>query len=151
MTKPRHTGRRASGAPGVKALITAASLAATLGGWAALTHTQPEAADNASLPPPSPLAALRPATDIALGPLPTVVPLPPPPKLAIDRSPALSAALLSAQAPALARPAAQQQPVPQAPAAAVAQPADAQPALAAPPLRAVSAPPKPVARTRSSR
>jgi periplasmic protein TonB len=152
MTKPRHTHSRTSRAPGVKALITAASLAATLGGWATLTHTQPEAADSPSELPVSALMSPRSPADLTLEPLllPTIVPLPPPPKIVIDRPPAISAALLSAQAPQLARPAAQQ-PAPQAPAPAAAQPAAIEPVPATPPLRVVSAPPQPVARTRSSR
>ena len=114
MTKSRPTQQRAIGAAGVKALITAASLAATLGGWAVLTHTPSETSDTASPPPANALAPLRPSTDLTFDPLPTIVP---PPNIAIDRPPAVAA---------------QQQ-------------------AAAPPLRVVSAPPQPVARTRSSR
>lgn len=131
MSQSRHTQKRATGAPGVKALIAAASLAATLGGWAALTHTPAETTEAASAP-------LEPSTALKLDPLPTIIP---PPQIAIDRPPAMPAALLHAQAPAVTPPTTQQQ----APA-----PAPAQPALV-PPLRVVSAPPQPVARTRSSR
>jgi hypothetical protein len=163
MTKSQPPKKSPAGAPGARALITAASLAITLGGWATLTRANIDTTDNAS---PAPAITLpRPSTDLKFAPqlLPTIVPAPPPsPKLAIGRPPAISAALLSASAPVAARVAAPRQqaaaPVAAQPAAAPpAPPADVQlpaaaplPAVNAPPLRAVS-PPAPVARTRSSK
>jgi hypothetical protein len=82
MTKP--TSRKpATSAPGVKLLITAASLAATVGGWAVLGTKEPKPAA-----PPAPLAPIQaaaPAVPIKLAPLPTLVPpitpqLRPPPR-----------------------------------------------------------------------
>jgi hypothetical protein len=157
MTKLHSAKKSPAGAPGARALITAASLAITLGGWAAFTRANADTADPAS-PEPS--------TDLKLAPqlLPTIVPAPPlPPKLAIAHPPVLSAALLNDSASVTAR-AAAAQPLAAAPAAAQpAAPAAAPPvavqlpaaaplpAVNAPPLRAVSAPPRPVARTRSSK
>jgi hypothetical protein len=83
MTRSRPIQQRAVGAPGIKALITAVSLAATLGGWAALADTQIETIDPASSPPARALAPQRPSIDLTLAPLPTIVP---PPNIAIDRS-----------------------------------------------------------------
>src|SRR5690242_16670294 len=134
-----------AGAPGAKALITAASLALMLGGWAAYTQATADTADPTE-PPQSITSALsRPSTDLKLAPqlLPTIVPTPPlPPKLTIARAPVIPAALLSDRAPVAARAAA---PRPQ-PAAPVTQPAAPAPPAAvqlpaAAPLPAVSAPP----------
>jgi len=58
-----------SGAPGVKLLITAASLAATLGGWAVISGQEAKPA-----PAPRPEPALVPEVTIKLAPLPTLVP-----------------------------------------------------------------------------
>ena len=60
-----------SGAPGVKLLITAASLAATLGGWAVISGHE---AKPAPAPAPWPEPALAPEVTIKLAPLPTLVP-----------------------------------------------------------------------------
>ena len=73
---PTSPKRPAAGAPGVKLLITAASLAATLGGWAAFTlgangpsiaagTTQSSAAAMASLPPIP--TVMPPPADLANG------------------------------------------------------------------------------------
>jgi hypothetical protein len=133
MTTSRSPKKSAAGAPGARALITAASLAITLGGWAAFTRTSSETAATAG-PAPVALALARPADSLDLGlqPLPTIVPPPQPPSLAIDRPPAVPADRLGSAAPA--------EPQPQAPIPAVSAP-----------LRVVGAPPQPVARTRSSR
>lgn len=56
-------------APGVKILITAASLAATLGGWAVISAKEPK-----PTAPPAPMQAAIPAVTIKLAPLPTLVP-----------------------------------------------------------------------------
>jgi hypothetical protein len=75
MTQSRPTKKLAGGAPGAKALITAASLALAIGGWAGLARTQPAPASagptgNASS------GAAAPSVDPGLGPLPTIVPPP---------------------------------------------------------------------------
>jgi hypothetical protein len=156
MSKLHSAKKSPAGAPGAKALITTASLAITLGGWAAFTRANGDTIDTAS--PASAIALPRPSTDLKLAPqlLPTIVPAPPPPPdLAIAHPPLIPAALLSDSAPVAAQAAA---PRPRADAPAVAQPAAPAappaaiqlPAVNAPPLRTVSAPPQPVARTRSS-
>jgi hypothetical protein len=159
------TKKSPAGAPGARALITAASLAITLGGWAAFTRANVDTTDSADPAPAIAIALSRPSTDLKFAPqlLPTIVPAPPlPPKLAIGHPPVLSAALLSDSAPLPARaaapppqaaaPAAAQPDAPVAPPAAAQLPAAAPlPAVNAPPLRAVSPPPPPVARTRSSK
>lgn len=134
MTRPRPAPR-ATGAPGVKQLITAASLAATIAGWALLTPreqpAQPVAA--AQVAPADPQAA-----PIALDPpvVPTLAPV----------------AAAATAAPRAERPARQAAPI--APAAAA--PAAPAAPVAAPALREVTAPPPaaapaPVTSTRSSR
>jgi len=166
MSKLHSAKKSPAGAPGAKALITAASLAITLGGWAAFTRANRDTIDTASPAPAIAITLPRPSTDLKLAPqlLPTIVPVsPPPPDLAIARPPVIPAALLSDSAPVAAQAAA---PQPRAAAPAVAQPAAPAaplpapvqlpaaaplPAVNAPPLRAVSAPPQPVARTRSSK
>lgn len=143
--KPSHPVKRpAAGAPGVKALITAASLALTVGGWAALARTQPtpeEAAPGIPVPTAG-ITIQQPAASFSLDmpALPTLAPLPSVPEIAVARPPDISADLLAAPAAQVVQPA-----VPAAPAAA--QPL---PAVSAPALRVVSVP-RPVARTRSSR
>ena len=167
MNELRPKKRVARGAPGVKALITATSVAVTLGGWALLTRAQPPLADVAPEPSPITIVTAQPAPDVGLelGPIPALVmpPPPKPPKIVIDRPPAIPADLPAARRPAVAHPAAAvalavPAPAPDAPAPApqpvVVQPAAPPPPLPVvnqPPLRTVSAPPKPAARTRSSR
>jgi hypothetical protein len=146
MTKSPPRRRRASAAPDIKALITATSLAVTIGGWAVFARSQAESADTAGQPVAVAIAPMRPSTDLQLEPrpLPTIVPPPqPPPKIAIDRPPPIPAALLSSRPAAVAQAA-----PPQAPAPAAPPPL---PAASVPQLRVVSAPPQPVAKTRSSR
>jgi hypothetical protein len=141
---------KSSDAPGVKTLIAAASLAATLGGWALLSaqEAQPAAQFSTLLAAPqiasqAALQAEAPTRMINLAPLPTLVPLAP-------HSQLVTAANTTASR-SIARPA-----------APVQQTAPAQPAL-----RVVSAPsqqngrpqsggssasaPAPVTNTRSSR
>src|SRR5690348_9163597 len=115
MTRPNTVKKHPGGAPGAKILITTASLAITLGGWAAFTRANVETADTAS-PPPAALALElpRPSTDLKLAPqlLPTIVPAaPPPPQRAIARAPVIPAALLDVGTPA-ARPHAAAAPAP---------------------------------------
>jgi hypothetical protein len=161
MTKSRPIKKSTVKGPGVKALITATSLAVTLGGWAAFTRAQADATDTASPDPAIALMPVRPSTDLALAAplLPTLVPQPQtPPRLAIDHPPAIPAALLNARPPTV-RQVVARQPAPAAAepqaAPAAAEPAPAPPplpAVSAPPLRVVSAPPPAhVAKTRSSR
>ncbi len=91
MTPNRARKKPEAGAPGLKVLITAASLAATLGGWAALTLQQapgttaaaPAASPTTPAAPtlPSPTARLLdqpPSAPVVLKlpPLPTLVPAP---------------------------------------------------------------------------
>lgn len=61
-----------TGTPGVKMLITAASLAATVGGWALISakETKPMPA----VQPPAAAQAVAPVLSIKLAPLPTLVP-----------------------------------------------------------------------------
>jgi hypothetical protein len=67
MTKPSK--KPAASAPGVKLLITAASLAATLGGWAVISAKGPR--PTAALVP---MQVAAPVVTIKLAPLPTLVP-----------------------------------------------------------------------------
>jgi len=71
MTANRPTKKPASSAPGVKMLITAASLAATLGGWALISSTE---AKPVTIPAPAPGQATSRTVTIKLAPLPTLVP-----------------------------------------------------------------------------
>jgi hypothetical protein len=90
-----------SGAPGVKMLITAASLTATLGGWAFISAKEPQPV----MPPAvSTAAAAAPVISIKLAPLPTLVPLAPRSQLVTINQPRAAA---SVQQPA-AQPAAPQ-------------------------------------------
>ena len=150
MSQSRPTKRLAAGAPGMKALITAASLAATLGGWATLATEQAPATADVEAPSADVSVVERPAAEITLNlpPLPTIAaPPPPPPRIVVERPLVATGRPI---APATGRPPAPAaaQPVPvAAPPAPAAQPA---PAVNLP-LRVVSAPPKPVTRTHSSR
>jgi hypothetical protein len=158
MTKSHTAKKSPASAPGTKALITAASLALTLGGWAAYTRAPADTAGPAGPPLAIAITLSRPSTELKLAPqlLPTIIPaLPLPPKLAIARPPIIPAALLNDSAPVFA-PAAAPRPQAAAPFAQPAAPAPEPPAAVqlpagAPLLRAVSAPPQPVARTRSSK
>ena len=82
--------RPATGVPGVKMLITAASVAATVGGWALLSAketipvTQPQVA-NVVAPQKSPVIRT-----IELAPLPTLVPPPARSAIVTVRQPAAS-------------------------------------------------------------
>jgi len=129
--RPKPTAPRKVSTAGVKALVTAAALGLTIGSWAALSGQQPtEVVVDAA---PIVTSALPSAPTIALSgpPIPTVVPL--------VASPSLDAG--AGAAVPLAR-----APLPPAqPPAPALRPAS--PALSAP---AVS-PPRPQARTRSSR
>lgn len=75
MPPAKPTKRAATTAPGVKVFITAASLAATVGGWALIG-----AQNNTVEPPPiTPTAEAKPepvVLSINLQPLPTIVPPP---------------------------------------------------------------------------
>jgi hypothetical protein len=68
MTKPVRKAN--TSAPGVKLLITAASLAATLGGWALISAKEPKPTSA-----PLPEQVTPPAVTIKLAPLPTLVPV----------------------------------------------------------------------------
>ncbi len=153
---------RPKGAPGVKALVTTASLAATLAGWATLSINTPAPVAQASVdvsteveqaapvivmaPPP---AWLRQDPNIpAIPAVATVQPVGEAPALVAARPhhivvPPMPAARAAA-APAEAAPA----PAEAAPAPAEAAPAPAAPAPAepAPALRSVAPPPAPTAR-----
>lgn len=129
MTKARPS-TRAGGAPGVKQLITAASLAGTLAGWALLT---PRPAPEQAMVAAEATAAGQPAAPVAIEPLimPTLVPV---------ATAAAAAPLVQGQAEPAAQAPVVEAPVVEAPA----------------PLREVSAPappavPPPVTSTRSSR
>ena len=70
-TKPVKKPR--ANAPGVKLLITAASVAATLGGWALISSNEPK---PVPVPTPAPATdeAAAPVVTIKLAQLPTLVP-----------------------------------------------------------------------------
>ena len=129
MTSGKPAKKPKTSAPGVKMLITATSLAATLGGWALISST---AAQPAPAPDPAPEQTSNTTVTIKFAPLPTLVPplTPQPQMVTID------------------------QPRPAAPAASAPQPAPANTIV----LRDVSAPalpsrsaPASVTNTRSSR
>jgi|WetSurMetagenome_2_1015567.scaffolds.fasta_scaffold36258_4 hypothetical protein len=69
MATSKPAKKSATSAPGVKLLITAASLAATLGGWAIISAKEPK---PTAAPMPEQVAAA--AVTIKLAPLPTLVP-----------------------------------------------------------------------------
>ncbi len=78
MPPTKSAGRSATSAPGVKLFITAASLAATVGGWALIS-----AEESVPLPAPNPPVATlttatraAPVVSIKFDPLPTLVPQP---------------------------------------------------------------------------
>jgi ribonuclease E len=155
--------RPATSVPGIKYLITTASLAVTIAGWSALTHPAPKAAEAAILPPaavtlvveqaqpqrqPLIIPTLVPLTTLAAQELPALVPVaqaPDPAQLVSNQTVqvvAPAAPIAAEQAPAAAAPA---EPAPVA--AAPVEPV----AVAAPPappvLRQVNAPPRPVVTT----
>ncbi len=137
---PAKSNPKSSGTPGVKMLITAASLAATLGGWVLLSakEAKPAAQPSTQTAPQAASQAEAPTQLINLAPLPTLVPLVAPAQLVTASNTTASRSI--------ARPAA---PIQQAAPAPLA-------------LRVVSAPqqqggrssasaPAPVTNTRSSR
>lgn len=69
MTTGKSAKKPNSSAPGVKMLITAASVAATLGGWALISSTEAKPA-----PAPAPEQAADAVVAIKFAPLPTLVP-----------------------------------------------------------------------------
>jgi hypothetical protein len=92
MTKaaqPRSAKRPAAGAPGVKMLITAGALAATMLGWAMLT-----AKDRVAVAPPvvASVSAPPPALALDLPPIPTVVPPVQPAPVAANPQPGIGVA-----------------------------------------------------------
>ena len=130
MSRPSSDKRPGGRTTGTNTLITAASLALTLSGWALLTVNEAEPTPSVAVPAPSatsvPLPALR--------PLPTLVP---PPDWASIPSPVEGEGLPAAPAAVASAPPPRRVVPP--PRAAVAPPA--------PPAR----PPQPVTVTRSSR
>ncbi|MDZ4721403.1 MAG: hypothetical protein SH847_23315 [Roseiflexaceae bacterium] len=136
--------RSATSVPGIKYLITTASLAATIAGWSALTYQAPKAADAAILPtaaiveqvlPQPPLiATLVPLTTLAARELPALVP--------VAQAPNQTGSSRTVSVVASA-------PITAAPAAVAPEPVVVAPV--APVLRQVSAPVRqPVTTTRSS-
>jgi hypothetical protein len=156
MPASQNNKRLMPDALGMKALITTASLAVTLGGWAALALARPQP-PAAEVPIAEPVAIQAPAAgfELSLAPLPTIAAAPPPPPEIVVPTPPPAAIRRPARQPVIQpviqpvapQPAAEPQPVAAPPPAPAAEPA---PAVAAP-LRVVSAPPRPVTRTRSSR
>lgn len=71
MTSTKPAKKPNSSAPGVKMLITAASVAATLGGWALISSNEAKTAPTFTSTPDQVAA---PAMTIKLAPLPTLVP-----------------------------------------------------------------------------
>lgn len=87
MPPSKPTGRPASGAPGVKMLLTAASFVATLGGWAVLSNAENKTTSTAT-PLPEPAQTSN-TVSIKLAPLPTLVPPPDPKSLVIKAQPVI--------------------------------------------------------------
>lgn len=85
MPPSKSSGRPASGAPGVKMLITAASLVSTVGGWAMLSNTEGISSATASVP--EPIQSTTAGLTVKLAPLPTLVPPPDPKSIAINLQP----------------------------------------------------------------
>ncbi len=85
MPSSKSSGRPASGAPGVKMLITAASLVSTVGGWAMLSNTGGISSATASVP--EPIQSTTAGLTVKLAPLPTLVPPPDPKSIAINLQP----------------------------------------------------------------
>jgi hypothetical protein len=89
MPTSKPSGNRpASSTPGVKMLITATSLVATIGGWAVLSN-QEGASSSTSSTPTSNSAQPATALTVQLPPLPTLIPPPDPKTLAINTQPAI--------------------------------------------------------------
>jgi hypothetical protein len=108
MTSTKSAKRAATTAPGVKLLITAASVAATIGGWALIGAKDNTAAQTAVVPDAATVSVSQPSTEltIKLDPLPTLVPQPTPQSQIVTASnkPAVSARPANPQ-PAPAAPA----------------------------------------------
>jgi len=159
MPQSRSTKRLTRDRLGMKVLITTTSLAVTLGGWAVLAASQPKTSTtDVPITDSVVLQPLASSFELNLAPLPTIAAAPPPPPKIVVLSPPVMPAIQHAthrpQIQVASQPAAEPAPVaaPQAAPAAPPQPDPAAPpAVSLPPLRVVSAPPKPVARTRSSR
>lgn len=83
MPNPKSATRPASGAPGVKLLITAASLVSTLGGWALISNNAATVSSTTTTTPTQPATA----RSIEFGPLPTLVPPPDPKTLILNAQP----------------------------------------------------------------
>src|SRR5690242_12727681 len=155
IAQSRATKRLAPDALGMKALITATSLAVTLGGWAVLTIERPKtpavvespAVDTSAVQPSAP------TFELSLAPMPTIVaPPPPPPEIVIDTPPPApvarpaarrSSGQIVARPAAVPQPAAESQPAPGSEPAVAPQPAVEPAPAVQQPLRVVSAPPKP--------
>ena len=69
MKPAKPVKKPSTSAPGVKLLITAASVAATLGGWALISSNEPKPAQAPAADQPA-----APVVTIRLAPLPTLVP-----------------------------------------------------------------------------
>ncbi len=97
MTASKPAKKPNTSAPDVKVLITAVSLAATLGGWALISSGE---AQPAQVPAPAPEQATTAAITIKLAPLPTLVPpLTPQPQLVTINQPRQAAAAPQPAAP----------------------------------------------------
>jgi hypothetical protein len=166
MTNPREPQRPARPPHGVKTLIAAASVAATLSGWAAFSTAGPTPAPvtDALTPIAEAIGALPPTQPVALAPavptfpaLPTLVPAPVAQSAEVAQTPPAlvlspTSPIMDPQAPA---PAPTQAPAPPTPTQAKAPPKAAQPTATARP-RIVNPPSAsnrtaPAARSRSSR
>lgn len=99
-TKP--VKKSSTGSPGVKLLITAASIAATLGGWALISSNETKPAPS-STPAPVTNQAAASAVTIKLAPLPTLVPeVTPQVQIVTVNRPRAAAAAAAAPQPAAA-------------------------------------------------
>jgi hypothetical protein len=77
---PRNNKRPTTGAPGVKLLISVSAMAAALGGWALLSHKEPQALANEPAPTNTATATTQPTSapaylDFNFAPIPTLEPV----------------------------------------------------------------------------
>jgi hypothetical protein len=86
MPSSRNSNRSKTGVPGVKVLITAASLAATVGGWATISAQDNTSASTAQAIVPAPTSSVT-TISIDLPPMPTLVPPPQQPIVNVNRKP----------------------------------------------------------------
>ncbi len=77
---PRNNKRPTTGAPGVKLLISVSAMAAALGGWAMLSHKEPQVLADAPVPTQAATATAQPTSapaylDYSFEAIPTLEPV----------------------------------------------------------------------------